>query len=167
MQPLHNITKSGLFDRPSELDLENNNSHVDWARSFHGLSAEPFSKEAAAVLLEPISMEDVEIKPDGIVYMPEIKFRRVLNRAFGPGGWGLAPRSESIVTAKSVTREYALVAHGRYDCFPFSLTLYQSTPGVIRPLFTPKFQPQLAEDQRCRICQINYPTKKLFSELAF
>jgi hypothetical protein len=37
-----------------------------------------------------------------------------LNKAFGPGAWGLAPRGESIVTAKSVTREYALVVLGRY-----------------------------------------------------
>jgi hypothetical protein len=47
------------------------------------------------------------------LYLPEIKYRRILNRAFGPGGWGLAPRGETIVTGKSITREYALVAHGR------------------------------------------------------
>lgn len=87
----------------------------DWTRSFHGLSAEPFSKEAAAILMQPIPPEDIEIKHDGIVYMPEIKYRRILNKAFGPGGWGLAPRGETIVTPKSVTREYALVAHGRYE----------------------------------------------------
>lgn len=50
---------------------------------------------------------------DGIIYLPEIKYRRILNRAFGPGGWGLAPRSETLVTPKSVSREYALVCHGR------------------------------------------------------
>jgi len=57
---------------------------------------------------------DVEVKPDGIIYLPEIKYRRILNKAFGPGGWGLAPRGETIVTAKAVTREYALVVLGRY-----------------------------------------------------
>jgi hypothetical protein len=67
-----------------------------------------------AVLLEEVNSEDVEIKPDGIVYLPEIKYRRILNKAFGPGGWGLVPRSESIVTPKTVTREYALICHGRY-----------------------------------------------------
>ncbi|DAA79017.1 TPA_exp: Uncharacterized protein A8136_2802 [Trichophyton benhamiae CBS 112371] len=111
-----NITKTGLADAPPDLVLEPANvpnGHVDWTRSYHGLSAEPFSKEAAAVLLAPVDPDDVEIKPDGIVYLPEIKYRRILNKAFGPGGWGLVPRSESIVTGKTVTREYALVAHGR------------------------------------------------------
>jgi hypothetical protein len=92
---------------------EQDPSRVDWTKSFHGLSTQPFSKEAADILLAPLDPEDVEIKPDGILYLPEIKYRRILNKAFGPGGWGLAPRSETIVTDKAVTREYALLAHGR------------------------------------------------------
>ncbi len=102
---------SGLADEPIVLDEESR--QVDWTRSFHGLSSEAFSKEAATVLLAPIETEDIEVKPDGIVYLPEIKYRRILNRAFGPGAWGLAPRGETIVTAKAVTREYALLALGR------------------------------------------------------
>lgn len=101
----------GLGDEP--LVLDEGAKQVDWTRSFHGLSSQPFSKEAADILLAPIPADDVEVKPDGIIYLPEIKYRRILNRAFGPGGWGLAPRGETIVTQKSITREYALVAHGR------------------------------------------------------
>lgn len=70
-------------------------------------------------MLAPLETDDIEIKPDGILYLPEIKYRRILNRAFGPGGWGLAPRGETIVTAKAVTREYALVANGRYAKYRF------------------------------------------------
>lgn len=58
--------------------------------------------------------DDVEVKPDGIIYLPEIKYRRILNAAFGPGGWGLVPKGEVVVGEKIVTREYALVAEGRY-----------------------------------------------------
>ena len=101
----------GLSDEP--LNLDEGTEQVNWAHSFHGLSAQPFSQEIAAILLAPIDPNDIEIKPDGIVYLPEIKYRRILNRAFGPGGWGMAPRGETIVTNKAVTREYALVAHGR------------------------------------------------------
>ncbi|KAI9828178.1 MAG: hypothetical protein M1826_006106 [Phylliscum demangeonii] len=107
----HFLTE-GLNDAPVTVD--GGGDRVDWARSFHGLSAQPFDKDVADILLKPITAEEVEVKADGIVYLPEIKYRRILNRAFGPGGWGLAPRSETIVTDKAVTREYALVAHGRY-----------------------------------------------------
>lgn len=64
--------------------------------------------------MKPIPFDDVEIKPDGIIYLPEIKYRRILNQAFGPGGWGMAPRGELMVGERVVTREYALLVHGRY-----------------------------------------------------
>ncbi|KAK9470977.1 mitochondrial genome maintenance protein [Dipodascopsis tothii] len=86
---------------------------IDWARAYNGLSSEPFSKEITGVLSEKLSPSDIEIKPDGIIYLPEIKYRRILNQAFGPGGWGLVPRGATLITSKTVTREYALVAHGR------------------------------------------------------
>jgi hypothetical protein len=107
-----NISQSGLADKPLLLETAPEEK-IDWTRSFHGLSAAPFPKEAADILLAETDPQEVEIKPDGILYLPEIKYRRILNRAFGPGGWGLVPRSESIVTPKTVTREYALVCNGR------------------------------------------------------
>ncbi|TKX19145.1 mitochondrial genome maintenance protein MGM101 [Elsinoe australis] len=108
--PLRSLTE-GLDDPPPF--LSEGEKQVDWTRSYHGLSSAPFSSEQNAILQGDIDSEDIEVKPDGIVYLPEIKYRRILNRAFGPGGWGLAPRGETIVTGKLVTREYALVAAGR------------------------------------------------------
>ena len=112
-ETIHVADLSGGLKDESML-LDEGDRQVDWSRSFHGLSKEAFSPEAAKALLAPIQPDDIEIKPDGIIYLPEIKYRRILNEAFGPGGWGLAPRGETIVTAKSVTREYALVALGRH-----------------------------------------------------
>lgn len=100
----------GLGDAPPELDGV---PAIDWTRSYHGLGSVSFTPEQVETLLAPIAHEDVEVKPDGIIFLPEIKYRRILNRAFGPGGWGLAPRGESIVTGKLVTREYGLVVQGR------------------------------------------------------
>ncbi|KXX75184.1 hypothetical protein MMYC01_209615 [Madurella mycetomatis] len=93
---------------------ESDGQAIDWSSSFHGLSTTPFSPETAAVLMQELDPIDIEIKPDGIIYLPEIKYRRILNKAFGPGGWGLAPRGELVVGEKVVTREYALVVHGRF-----------------------------------------------------
>lgn len=109
-------TENALKTEPGPASLnvdEADASKVDWSRSYHGLGNEAFPKEAADVLLAPLNEKIIEIKPDGIVFLPEIHYRRILNKAFGPGAWGLAPRGETIVTDKAVTREYALVAHGR------------------------------------------------------
>ncbi|KAK1753974.1 mitochondrial genome maintenance MGM101-domain-containing protein [Echria macrotheca] len=103
----------GPSSTPSTSNGESN-APIDWSSSFHGLSTTPFSPEAAAILLKDINPLDVEIKPDGIIYMPEIKYRRILNAAFGPGGWGLAPRGELVVGERVVTREFALIVHGRF-----------------------------------------------------
>ncbi|KAI9683081.1 MAG: hypothetical protein M1829_005872 [Trizodia sp. TS-e1964] len=110
VSPVKNL--SGGFDDIPGIP-EEGSRQVDWTRSFHGLSDQAFSKEAAAILLQPLESDDIEVKPDGILYLPEIKYRRILNKAFGPGAWGLAPRGETIVTENAVTREYALVVHGR------------------------------------------------------
>lgn len=91
-----------------------NSQLIDWADSFHGIGTAPFAREIADILLAPIENDDIEIKPDGLIYLPEIKYRRILNRAFGPGGWGLVPRTETAVSLKQITREYGLICHGRY-----------------------------------------------------
>ncbi|CEL59267.1 Mitochondrial genome maintenance protein mgm101 OS=Schizosaccharomyces pombe (strain 972 / ATCC 24843) GN=mgm101 PE=3 SV=2 [Rhizoctonia solani AG-1 IB] len=94
-------------------EVSSDPNQTDWYTSYQGLSSQPFPKEAAEILMAPIDPLDVEVKPDGLLYLPEIKYRRILNRAFGPGGWGLAPRSGINVSPKVVSREYALVCLGR------------------------------------------------------
>ncbi|KAI8083369.1 mitochondrial genome maintenance protein [Gilbertella persicaria] len=99
------------FDTP--LEAPEGTGH-NWSSSFFGLSTEPFPREVSDILLEPINSDDIEIKPDGLLYLPEIKYRRILNRAFGPGGWGLAPRGEHTISPKNISREYALICKGRF-----------------------------------------------------
>lgn len=50
---------SDSFDQP----FQEASSAQDWSRSFHGLSTQPFPREIADVLQEPIAPEDVEITP--------------------------------------------------------------------------------------------------------
>ncbi|KAI9104509.1 mitochondrial genome maintenance protein [Phlyctochytrium arcticum] len=92
----------------------NDPDYHDLTNSHKGLSFEPFPKEIADVLLAPLPEKDIEIKPDGLLYLPEIKYRRILNRAFGPGGWGLIPRGPHTVNKKNISREYALFCLGRF-----------------------------------------------------
>ncbi|KAM3164025.1 hypothetical protein ACU8KH_02507 [Lachancea thermotolerans] len=97
----------------TEVHSQDSSNEINWAVSFQGLGSRPFEDAVQSELAKPLAAEDIEVKPDGLVYLPEIKYRRILNRAFGAGGWGLVPRSETTVTDKLVTREYALVCHGQ------------------------------------------------------
>lgn len=81
---------------------------------YGGIAQAAFSREEREVLLAPLDPKDVEIRPDGMVYLPEIKYRRILNKAFGPGGWGLMKRSDWTMVDGTLMREYALIVHGRF-----------------------------------------------------
>jgi hypothetical protein len=81
-------------------DIKENNDVVSNEKShpntFHGISSESFSPQITSVLMAPVTSEDIEIKPDGLIYLPEIMYRRILNKAFGPGGWALMPRGDTL-----------------------------------------------------------------------
>jgi len=82
---------------------------------YEGISQSPFNEKISLKLMEPINKDDIEIRPDGVVYLPEIKYRRILNQAFGPGGWALMPRAgTAVITNSSFSREYALFCLGRF-----------------------------------------------------
>ncbi|CAH6718577.1 mitochondrial genome maintenance protein Mgm101p [[Candida] jaroonii] len=110
VQPVGHLS---FHDSPIGINPSHGNGPINWSDSFHGLGQAPFPKEIIDTLLAPIENDDIEITPDGLLYLPEIKYRRMLNRAFGPGGWGLAPRTETFITPRQISREYALICHGR------------------------------------------------------
>ncbi|KAK8069800.1 hypothetical protein PG994_006416 [Apiospora phragmitis] len=110
--PIPAVSGMPLPDAPSAAGQDQ--KPIDWSSSYHGLGTSTFGPEVATVLQAPLDADDIEVKPDGIIYLPEIKYRRVLNAAFGPGGWGLAPRGDLVVQDRLVSRDYALIVHGRF-----------------------------------------------------
>lgn len=55
---IHLVEAPG-FDDPAESVQAGN----DWSKSFHGLSSKPFDKEVAQILMRPLNIKDIEIKP--------------------------------------------------------------------------------------------------------
>lgn len=103
---------------------------IDWETSYHGIGTQPATHQQFRTLMEPLSEDDIEVKPDGIIYLPEIKYRRRLNEAFGPMGWGLIPRSEATLANGVATREYALVVGGRFVAQAQGENTYFNTEGM-------------------------------------
>lgn len=129
-QRLSDIYQTTLHDHPHASEFASAESSIYWPESYHGLAQEPFSDRIASILAESINPQDIEIKPDGLIYLPEIKYRRILNRSFGPGGWGMSPRSETFVTPSLITREYALICLGRFVSVARGEQDYFSQDGI-------------------------------------
>jgi len=100
------LKKTNFTPPPAAVDLP----------TYEAASVTPFPKEISAILQAPLSHLDVEIKPDGAVYLPEIKYRRILNAAFGPGGWAMRPvgRAGVVDERRVLTRPYQLLALGQF-----------------------------------------------------
>lgn len=81
---------------------------------FAGASEAPLPKEVTDILQADLAPEEVEIKPDGALYLPESRYRRVLGKAFGAGGWCLVPRGAHSLNGGVLSREYALYCGGRF-----------------------------------------------------
>jgi Mitochondrial genome maintenance MGM101 len=94
-----------------------------YGRGFDGMATEPFPEATRRVLAEAINPDDVEIKPDGIVFLPGVAWRRILTRAFGAGGWAIQPRGPARVMDNIVIYPGALWCLGRFvseavgECF--------------------------------------------------
>ncbi|KAJ3143758.1 hypothetical protein HK101_003122 [Irineochytrium annulatum] len=81
---------------------------------FIGDACQPFDEKVLKVLNTPLNVEDVEIKPSGEPYLPEIKYRRILNKAFGQGGWFLISSPDEKREGKVFLQGYTMWAHGRF-----------------------------------------------------
>jgi hypothetical protein len=102
---------------------------------YEGASLKPFQQDVREILRRKIDPENVEITPDGRVYLSGIHFRRTLDEAFGPGGWAMIPRSGFVMRDNVMSREYALYVGGRFvsesrgeqDYQPGNLTTSEAT----------------------------------------
>jgi Mitochondrial genome maintenance MGM101 len=88
----------------------------------HDLQAEMpgtlvLTAKQAETLRQTIPHEDIDIKPTGELFASQIRYRRILNDAFGPGAWGLRPVGAPMRETKPsehVAQEWALYVHGRF-----------------------------------------------------
>jgi hypothetical protein len=56
---------------------------------YSGASTLQITDEEMKILQEPVNQLDVDIRPDGLIYLPQVFVRDRLNKAFKPGGWAL------------------------------------------------------------------------------
>lgn len=81
---------------------------------FRGYASKRLTPEQEVIINAPVDPTQVEIRPDGRVYLPWTVYAHRLNKAFGPAGWAMLPLSKPEVVENQALVHYALVAEGRY-----------------------------------------------------
>lgn len=102
---------------------------AEYVTGFQGMATEPFPESVRKVLAESVEPSEVEIKPDGIVYLPGHWYRKQLSRAFGAGGWGIAPRTPARVMGNVVVWDGVLMALGRVVATGLGECAYRANNG--------------------------------------
>lgn len=72
-----------------------------------------FSAEIQGELTKMLDYTDIDILPTGEVYLPAVRYRIILNGAFGCGGWTMIPLSDPMLAHGQVLTHYQLVCHGK------------------------------------------------------
>ncbi|EFC47249.1 predicted protein, partial [Naegleria gruberi] len=87
----------------------------------------PFPEHVASILRAPLQDVDIEVLPEGSLFLPEIKYRRILNKAFLPGGWCLVPLNDyQILDSGIIIQEYALFCRGQFVSQTFGEQTYEA-----------------------------------------
>jgi hypothetical protein len=81
---------------------------------YPGASTQRFTDKQKEILEQEIGADELDILPTGEVYASQVRYRRILNDAFGPGGWALLPQGPFQQEGNTLCREYALFAEGRF-----------------------------------------------------
>ena len=86
--------------------------------TYRGMSEHPVSEQQAAILTAEVTDEEIDIRPDGAIFLNHAKYRQRLNAAFRPMGWALRPlgpvKYEEQENGGMAYREYALYCMGYF-----------------------------------------------------
>lgn len=102
-----------LVPQPPVAELESQFLH-DWQGWYRTAGQRRVTPQQQTALLTEIPDAELEILPTGEVYASQIRYRRILNESFGPGGWAMIPKGEYTKGETIIYREYVLVAEGRF-----------------------------------------------------
>ena len=116
MQKVMEETSRNINEGTGEILAKTENVEIGTVASevFTGISTLDIPKDISDRLTQPVKVEDIEIKPTGEIYLSHVRYRRMLNDAFGMGNWSLRPLGGFVKTGNIVCREYALYIKGKY-----------------------------------------------------
>ena len=74
------------------------------------------SDKEKEILFAPVDEETIEIRPDGIIYLPWVEYAKRLSRAFG-FEWALLPDGKPLLANNKVMWPFFLIVRGQLAAY--------------------------------------------------
>lgn len=88
-------------------------------------------KEQRAILQAPLTVDEIEIRPDGLIYLPWVEYQTRLDKAFGTA-WSMVPNGmpKYDANSKQIMWGFYLVVHGLLVDFAIGGQEYREAGGL-------------------------------------
>lgn len=86
--------------------------HGGGADQYPKIAQKAFDEKVRQTLQKPFEWDEFEIRPDGIIFIPAIRFEQRLDEAFGQGAWALKRRTEWTIVENVVIATFHLIGPG-------------------------------------------------------
>jgi len=97
-----------------DLDVIASQNKGDIPGIYKGVSTHEFNDKQKDILATNIPSEDIDILPTGEVFVSQVRYRRILNAAFGPGAWAIIPTSKPTLSGNTIICGYAMFVNGKF-----------------------------------------------------
>lgn len=94
------------------------------ASAYTGAGTLQVTVEQEKILDEPVPDNEIDIRPDGLIYVSHEYVRRQLNRAFGRLQWALVPGSPLVAEGNDLYQRWVLLVQGTYVSEAFASRRY-------------------------------------------
>uniref|UniRef100_A0A6H1ZHH3 Uncharacterized protein n=1 Tax=viral metagenome TaxID=1070528 RepID=A0A6H1ZHH3_9ZZZZ len=88
------------------------------------------SEEEKEILFAPVNEEAIEIRPDGIIYLPWVEYAKRLSRAFG-FEWALLPDGKPLMVNNKVMWPFFLIVRGQLAAYSIGEQSYFPTSATM------------------------------------
>lgn len=91
---------------------------------FRGISEIDITEKEREILEAPADEDDIDIRPDGLIYLSHMRIRERFSKAFGPGKWSLMPVSPIRIKDNLAVRDWVMFIKGKFFSYAIGEAAY-------------------------------------------
>jgi len=91
---------------------------------FRGIAEIDMTESERVILEAPADEDDIDVRPDGLIYLSHMRIRERFSKAFGPGKWSLMPVSAIRIKDNLAVRDWVMFIKGKFFSYAIGEAAY-------------------------------------------